>query len=133
MVRLGPEQLVLQSSNPTTHSYLAVQKHNAQPLCGNSEGWGPLSPDRWDLTPCFLDVWVAVVSVWGILGGLGAIYYLYKKFEAQSVKKNWHFYAKLSVLGAIIITTILQAALQVQQLTGIWFGDFRFWTTIVNM
>jgi ABC-type multidrug transport system fused ATPase/permease subunit len=133
MVQLRPEQLVLQSSSPTAHTYLSVQKHNAQPLCGNSEGWGPLSPHRWDFTPCFLDVWVVAVSVWGILGGLAAVYYLYKKCEPQPVKKDWHFYSKLSVLGVIIVATVLQAALQVEQLAGIWFGDFRFWTTIVNL
>lgn len=133
MIQLRPEQLVLQSSNSPQHTYLSVQKQGAQPLCGNSEGWGPLSPYRWDFTPCFLDVWVVAVSVWGIIGGLGAIYYLLKKCEAASVKKDWHFYAKLSLLSLIIVDTIIQAILQIHQLAGIWFGDFRFWTTIINI
>jgi hypothetical protein len=34
--------------------YLAAESTRGAPLCGNSEGWGPLSPDRWDFTPCFM-------------------------------------------------------------------------------
>lgn len=92
-----------------------------------------MSPVRWDFTPCFLEVWVVAVSVWGIIGGLVAILYLYKKRHPESVKKDWHFYTKLSVLGGIVIVTALQAALQVEQFRGIWFGDFRFWTTIISL
>ncbi len=133
MIRINDEQIVLQSANPTLHTYLDVQKHGGQPLCGNSEGWGPLSPYRWDFTPCFLDVWVDVVSVWGIVGGLCAIYYLYKKCQPQAVKKNWHFWTKLAVLGLIIVATLLQAALQIEQLAGVWERDFRFWSTVINI
>ena len=130
---LNPKQAVLQSTNPQRHTYLSVTKDDGQPLCGNSEGWGPMSPVRWDFTPCFLDVWVVVVSIWGILGGLAAIYYLYKKRQPEPVKKDWHFYTKLSILGVIVLGTAVQGALQVVQFQGIWFGDFRFWTTIISL
>jgi hypothetical protein len=53
-----------------------------------------LSPIRWDFTPCFLDVWVLIVGVFGLLGGIGAIVYL-RRQTSQSVAKNWHFWAKL--------------------------------------
>lgn len=76
-------------------SYLAVSADGKQPLCGNKEGWGPLSPYRYDFTPCFLDVWIAVVAVFGLVGGCGAIWYLFKKTTPQPVRKNWHFYAKM--------------------------------------
>ena len=76
---------------------------------------------------------MGVVSVWGIVGGLGAILYLYKKCQAEQVKVNWHFYAKLSVLAGVLVATALEAAIQIEQLRGIWFGDFRFWTTIINL
>lgn len=64
-------------------------------LCADPEGWGPVSEIRWDLTPCFLDVWLLFVSAWGLLAGAGAIYYLFKTRTPQEVKKNWHYYAKL--------------------------------------
>lgn len=54
-----------------------------------------MSPSRFDLTPCFLDVGVAVVAGWGLLMGAGAIWFLLSKRIAQPVSKNWHFYAKL--------------------------------------
>lgn len=137
MVDSANEQTVLSSpyplsQNPTYLSTVATFEQR-QPLCGNREGWGPLSPYRYDFTPCFLDVWTATVSVWGILGGLCAVWYLYVKCSPQPVKKNWHFYTKLVVVGLLGVTTALQAALQVEQFTGIWVGDFRFWTTVLNL
>ena len=74
---------------------VSTNAHFYQPACGNSEGWGPLSPTRYDFTPCFLDVWVAVVAGSGIFFGLGAIWYLLRRCTAQPVKKNWHFWAKM--------------------------------------
>ena len=54
-----------------------------------------MSPFRFDLTPCFLDLGVALVAGWGLLFGAGAIWFLFKKRVPQPVSKNWHFYAKL--------------------------------------
>ena len=68
---------------------------DSQPFCGDAEGWGPLSPFRFDFTPCFLDVWVAIIAGWGVLGGAGALWLLVKRNTPQPVGKNWHFYAKL--------------------------------------
>jgi hypothetical protein len=75
--------------------YLTASKDHRQPLCGNNEGWGPISPIRYDFTPCFLDVWIATVAVFGIVGGAGALWYLYRNCTPQPVKRNWHFFAKL--------------------------------------
>jgi hypothetical protein len=88
-------QIPLLASSPLQNGYLEASRHGRQPLCGSSEGWGPLSPVRYDFTPCFLDVWIAVVAAAGIIGGGGALWYLYGNCTAQPVKKNWHFYAKL--------------------------------------
>lgn len=88
-------QIPLQPSTPFSHDYLKASNHRQQALCGNVEGWGPLSPDRFDFTPCFLDVWVAVVAAGGVLGGAAAAYYLLRHCPSQPVKKNWHFFAKL--------------------------------------
>ncbi|KAF2669154.1 multidrug resistance-associated protein 1 [Microthyrium microscopicum] len=105
----------------------------SQPLCHDIEGWGPLSPFRWDFTPCFLDVWVSIVALFGIIFGVGALYYLHKKCPPQPVGKNWHFYAKLIVLGAYIANLALQAAIQVEYYRELVFGDFRFWSTILTI
>lgn len=102
-----------------------------QTLCGNIEGWGPISPFRYDFTPCFLDVWITAVGFFGILLGAGAIWYLLKKKTPAVVRKDWHFYTKLSVIGALIIITALQACLQIEALPDVWFRDFRFWTSII--
>ncbi|KAF2738556.1 multidrug resistance-associated protein 1 [Polyplosphaeria fusca] len=126
-------QIPLRLSSPPATGYLAASAHNRQPLCGNTEGWGPLSPDRYDFTPCFLDVWIAVVAVWGIVGGAGAAWYLLNKCTPQHVQKNWHFYAKLITIAALIAATAVQAALQIEYFAGIWAGDFRFWTSIVTI
>ncbi|KAK3117808.1 ATP-binding cassette glutathione S-conjugate transporter ycf1 [Teratosphaeriaceae sp. CCFEE 6253] len=131
MIGSSSPQTVIQAEYPT---YLSATSQFKQPLCGNSEGWGPLSPHRWDFTPCFQDVWIAAVSVWGILGGLGAIWYLQRRCTPETVAKNWHFYAKLAVIAALAATTVAQAALQIERFPGwIWAGDFRFWTTILNV
>ncbi|KAI5365489.1 putative AAA+ ATPase domain, ABC transporter type 1, transmembrane domain-containing protein [Septoria linicola] len=147
MVDFRPPQAVLglegQSSNSGSSpnidifyaTYLAASRKagSTHSLCGNIEGWGPLSPYRYDLTPCFLDMWILVVSAWGIFAGLAALWWLYKKTTEQPVAKNWHFYAKLSVIAALVGTTIAQAAFQIERFDGVWFKDIRFWTTVANV
>lgn len=49
------------------------------------------------------------------------------------MSKDWHFYTKLAVIGAVAATTVAQAVLQIIALPGIWFGDFRFWTSILTL
>ena len=109
----------------------ATAKEKKYAFCANNEGWGPISPFRYDFTPCFLDVWIATVAAWGIILGAAAVWFLLKRRSPSPVSKNWHFYTKLSIIGALIITTALQACLQIEALPGIWYGDFRFWTTII--
>ena len=102
-----------------------------QPFCRNLEGWGPISPFRYDFTPCFLDVWISAVAVCGILFGTAAIWWLVKRRSPSSVSKDWHFYTKLSLIGVLIVATALQASLQIKALPNTWFSDFRFWTTVL--
>lgn len=102
-------------------------------FCGNIEGWGPISPFRFDLTPCFLDIWISLVAVFGIVLGAGAIWYLFKKKTPSLVSKNWHFYTKLSIIVALIVVTALQACIQIEALPSIWYRDFRFWTSILTL
>ncbi|KAF2404486.1 multidrug resistance-associated protein 1 [Trichodelitschia bisporula] len=123
-------QIPLSPPQPYSRESLGALLQGRQPLCGNDEGWGPISPYRWDFTPCFLDVWIAVVAVGGILCGAGAIVYL-KRQPAQSVKKDWHFWTKLSVIAALAIDLAFQAIFQIINFTDIWAGDFRFLSTII--
>ncbi|KXT17553.1 hypothetical protein AC579_6187 [Pseudocercospora musae] len=120
-------------ASPFYATYLAASTQAHQPLCANIEGWGPLSPYRYDFTPCFLDIWVLAVSAWGLIAGAAAVWWLCKKTTEQPVAKNWHFYAKLSVIGALLATTICQVAFQIQRFDGVWYEDIRFWTTIANL
>ena len=64
-------------------------------LCGNPEGWGPLSPFRYDFSPCFLDVWICLVAAFGIVFGAAAAWWLVKRKEARPMTRNWHLYTKL--------------------------------------
>jgi hypothetical protein len=66
-----------------------------EPFCRDVEGWGPLSLTRYDFTPCFVDVPVASVSVFGILFGAFAIWKLLSKQSRQSSAKDWHYFTKL--------------------------------------
>jgi ATP-binding cassette subfamily C (CFTR/MRP) protein 1 len=93
----GQSQVVLEASRPgdLLHSFGSAIESRRQPFCTDSEGWGPFSSSRFDLTPCFLDVIVAVLAVWGTLSGLAALWLLLKKRIPQPVSKNWHFYTKL--------------------------------------
>lgn len=94
----GHSQAVLGGSDPgesLQSPLVSAFDHRKQSFCTDPEGWGPLSPTGFHLTPCFIDVVVAVVAVWGMLSGAGALYLLLKKRIPQPVSKNWHFYAKL--------------------------------------
>ena len=73
------------------------------------------------------------MAVYGVVMGTSALWWLLRKNDPPPVTKDWHFYTKLSIIAALLITTALQACLQVRALPGIWFGDFRFWTSIVTL
>jgi hypothetical protein len=67
----------------------------SQPFCGDPEGWGPLSKVRYDFTPCFVDVWVAAVAGFGVLGGAVAVLWLVRGKGVFEVGRNWHFWVKM--------------------------------------
>ncbi|KAK5077011.1 ATP-binding cassette glutathione S-conjugate transporter ycf1 [Lithohypha guttulata] len=132
MISTSQQQAPLQAvSHPNSIETILKSHHTSkQFLCSDPEGWGPISNLRWDLTPCFLDIWVLVVAAWGLFAGAGAIVYLTKKRTPQDVKKNWHYYSKLSIIVLIVLATIVQAALYVAYPPKIFYDDIRFWTTV---
>ncbi|KAK3375086.1 ABC transporter type 1, transmembrane domain-containing protein [Podospora didyma] len=113
--------------------YLSASADFKQPLCGNEEGWGPMSPFRYDFTPCFIDVWVASVAVFGIVVGSLAVWWLVKWRQPSRVAKDWHFWTKQALLALIIADVAVQLAIQIINYPGIWFGDFRVYTTIATI
>ncbi|KAK2011485.1 hypothetical protein LZ32DRAFT_338463 [Colletotrichum eremochloae] len=114
-------------------NYLSATASYKQPLCGNEEGWGPLSPIRYDFTPCFIDVWIASVAVFGVIFGSFAIVWLLRRKKPTNAPKDWHFWVKQTLLGLIIADVVVQLGIQINSYPGIWFGDFRFWTTAATI
>lgn len=104
-----------------------------QPLCGNEEGWGPMSPHRFDFTPCFIDVWIAAVAAFGLFIGSLAVWWLTKKQQNAAQSKTTQFYIKQILLAVIIADIAVQLAIQIINYPGIWFGDFRVWTTALTI
>ncbi|WEW56438.1 ATP-binding cassette glutathione S-conjugate transporter ycf1 [Emydomyces testavorans] len=124
-------QVILGDISSAASSPFSATGDRHQAFCRDPEGWGPISSRRYDFTPCFLDIWILFVSVWGLVMGAGALWFLLRRRTPQPVPKNWHFYAKLSVIGVIFLLVALQSSLQIETLPGIWFQDFRFWSTIL--
>ncbi|KAI0603284.1 P-loop containing nucleoside triphosphate hydrolase protein [Biscogniauxia sp. FL1348] len=141
-MRFGDQsQKVLQSTGSFTgyrpllelgKGYLTATNGFKQPLCGNEEGWGPLSPFRYDFTPCFIDVWVFAVAVYGIVFGALAIWYVLRR-QPSAVSKDWHFWTKQSLLVLIIADIAVQLVIQIANFPNIWYGDFRFLTTLATL
>ncbi|KAL2016276.1 hypothetical protein VTK56DRAFT_3904 [Thermocarpiscus australiensis] len=113
--------------------YLSAARAFKQPLCGNEEGWGPLSPIRYDFTPCFIDVWVASVAAFGIVVGAIAVWWLLKRKRPNPVSKDWHFWTKQTLLGLVIVDVVVQLAFQIISYPRIWYGDFRVYTTAATI
>ncbi|KXX78551.1 Metal resistance protein YCF1 [Madurella mycetomatis] len=113
--------------------YLSAARVFKQPFCGNEEGWGPLSPFRYDFTPCFIDVWVASVAAFGIVVGAIAVWWLLKRRQPSPVSRDWHFWTKQTLLGLIIASVAVQLAFQVTYYPDIWYGDFRVYTTVATV
>ncbi|EHA54855.1 multidrug resistance-associated protein 1 [Pyricularia oryzae 70-15] len=115
------------------HGYLSATADTKQPLCGNAEGWGPLSPFRYDFTPCFIDVWVASVAVFGLIFGPIALWWLLTKKDAAPVGKGFQFWTKQSILVLVIVDFFAQLILQIISYGSIAYGDFRVWTTLLTI
>ncbi|KAF1798871.1 P-loop containing nucleoside triphosphate hydrolase protein [Mucor lusitanicus] len=78
-------------------------------LCRNSEGWGPFSDERVpDFTPCFEDTVITLVpSAFVIIGGMIRFWLLSKRESLSSdMTRNWHYFAKMTTLSLILMTTI---------------------------
>lgn len=113
--------------------YLSSTFNVEHSFCGNLEGWGPLSPYRYDFTPCFMDVWVGIVAIYGISFGALAVFWLYNRKETKEVQKDWHFWTKQIIIIAIGFSILFQLVCQSITDTDIWLGDFRVWTSVFTI
>jgi len=113
--------------------YLSATRHLKEPLCGNEEGWGPLSPKRYDFTPCFIDVWIASVALFGLFFGAIAVWWLVRWRRPTAVAKDWHFWTKQTILILVIANIATQLGIQIVEYGEIWFKDFRTWTTAATI
>lgn len=113
--------------------YLSATRHLKEPLCGNEEGWGPLSPIRYDFTPCFIDVWVALVALFGLFFGAVAVWWLVRWRRPTTVAKDWHFWVKQTILVLVIANIATQLGIQIIEYGEIWFKDFRTWATAATI
>ncbi|RDL39375.1 putative multidrug resistance protein [Venustampulla echinocandica] len=113
--------------------YLSAESSRRQPLCANKEGWGPLAPHRYDFTPCFMDVWVASVAAFGILGGAIAVWWLTRRKHKFVIAKDWHFWTKQALIIAIAISVVIQLVVQILTYRDVWAGDFRVWSSFLTI
>ena len=113
--------------------YLSASNTKAQILCGNEEGWGPMSPFRYDFTPCFIDVWVAIVAAFGILAGGLALWLLRRQEPRYAFSSTLHYRFKQSLLLLIIADVAVQLAFQIASYGSLWACDFRSYTTFLTI
>jgi len=64
-------------------------------MCRSVEGWGPLSEEYYDFTPCFVAVPLAFVAMFGIVAGSFIVWRLWAGYNRQPTPRDWHYYGKL--------------------------------------
>lgn len=127
-----------------------------QPLCCDAEGWGPLSEVMSDFSPCFLDVLISLVAVFGIVFGAHSLWVVTRKHKSK-VAKDWPFWTKLvsddlvypfsfvfnshisdsrlcihqTVITALVFTMVLQMTFQVVNRPHLWLDNFQLWTSVL--
>ncbi|KAM3473295.1 hypothetical protein MY5147_004840 [Beauveria neobassiana] len=106
------------------HGYFKPKSH---PFCADPEGWGPLSPIRYDFTPCFIDVWIGSVAVFSFLFGPLAIWYLRGKNDNKT-PKDAGYWLKQTLFGVLTASVLVQLLFQVMQSNRL---DFRMATTLL--
>lgn len=82
-----------------------------QSFCCDTEGWGPLSEVMSDFSPCFLDVLISLVAVFGIVFGVHSMWWVVTRKHKSEVAKDWQFWAKLvsNALGVSLVICIQQS------------------------
>lgn len=121
------------SYNSSYASAASLQGHTqlsdfglTQSFCADKEGWGPLLSHKYDFTPCFLDLLMSCLSIYGILFGILVIWWLIKKKnKVVTVTKDWCFWIKQLIVIFIGLSVLLQLSFQYTVSTNTSFVDSR--------
>ncbi|KAG2736015.1 hypothetical protein G9P44_000105 [Scheffersomyces stipitis] len=92
------------------HNGTSSAKNDSWLSCNTqSDGWGPLSSEYNDITPCFLQgVLFGLSAILMIAVGSYQVYSLRKRKISVSNRKSWSFYTKLLL---VVFQLVLQVAL----------------------
>ncbi|KAK9485960.1 P-loop containing nucleoside triphosphate hydrolase protein [Lipomyces starkeyi] len=119
------------SRNPLGVLDLPIVSPAISGFCRNDEGWGPVSENFYDFTPCFSEgVLVDFTSLFIIILGSYQISQLFK-VKPVPTRKNWHYYTKLVLVGLLAITTLGYA----KQMINVYddsLMDVRLYATVLN-
>ncbi|TQS36417.1 hypothetical protein Golomagni_03139 [Golovinomyces magnicellulatus] len=129
---IGSTYSFLTPIQPSGNHLLSVG-HPTQSWCGSSDGWGPFSPHQYVFTPCFIDVWISSVALYGIIFGLFAVVWLIRKKNINLVTKDWQFWTKQAIILLIILSALLQLLSQTFIYSEILYGDTRFLTSVLTI
>ncbi|KAK9474869.1 uncharacterized protein V1510DRAFT_410888 [Dipodascopsis tothii] len=104
----------------------------ADGFCRDPEGWGPLSPQYYDFTPCFSDASLPnAVTAFGIIMGIVQIRQLLR-VKPVPTRKDWAYYTKLGLVAALGVFTLFYARAQVA-LYGYGVDDARVSATMGSL
>ncbi|KAG0274827.1 hypothetical protein BGZ96_004070, partial [Linnemannia gamsii] len=82
-------------------------------LCTHHEGWGPLSPNRYDLTPCFeYSVFFGGIGAFAIAGFLTRIRYLIHHAKPHGLGRTAWIYWPTQIFMVVAAFAIWTLALQ---------------------
>ncbi|POR37584.1 ABC transporter [Tolypocladium paradoxum] len=103
-----------------------------QPLCCDSEGWGPLNPTRDGLTPCFVDLLALLVAVFGISIVAPTVRLLVKERTGkEGATKDCKYWTRMACIACLISAAIVQTVGRIGIYRQIWFADLGSWAHVL--
>ncbi|KAK9477858.1 P-loop containing nucleoside triphosphate hydrolase protein [Lipomyces japonicus] len=119
------------SQNPLGTLDLPTIPPAVQGFCRDPEGWGPISENYFDFTPCFSEgVIVDLTSLFIIIFGSFQISSLLK-VKPVPTPKNWAYYSKLVLVAILALTSLAYAKQQIDVYDDALQG-IRLYATVLN-
>ncbi|KAG0213299.1 hypothetical protein BGX31_001295, partial [Mortierella sp. GBA43] len=102
------DQIVL-----STGEWMDPQDTPLHSLCRQSEGWGPVSPTRYDLTPCFeYSVLYGAVSMVASLVFISRILYLYIRGQPHHLGRTaWIYWPTQTAMALAAVVMLIQSVI----------------------